>query len=592
MILRFTRLAAVAVVFLFERQLALVAADDTTSPIIISEISSKGTSNACNQTNDWIELYNTANSNSSFDIAGFILHDDRGMNDTTAFTFPPHYPALQPGEYRLICCNGTATATSSPQFAIGGDDAITLVARDGSIVASIGPLPGTQNVFDVTYAWDPLTARMHAATTALFSITSTPTPGLPNVITTPPVGGGGGGTGGNETAAAIKQRLAQQNALGTRFFGMDVNGRPVADAMDVVLDFHVTMKNDDYTYMMQHKFFETYVPFESARLQVTSSTLNKEGAPGNDKEEEETLLAIQKPGRIRTKGQSSLYMGTCIGSDTVPFQVEFDRSDTLFGVEKMYLRSHFLDPTFARDWTVNRLLARFGLPHLRSRKVRFFINGDYIGFYTVVEAIDQEYVFARSFPDYDPFNYALYKWKIEAIGCGRYDPDQLADAATRVEAHLQDPSVPFSFEPGDHRIPPPSLGKAGFPACMYTYTEQYYLGDIRDVATLYLMYNEDCGEMLVEEGLMDRDLGTKNWDDAMKRYINKYLTEKVVYGDSDMDQDVDLESFLKTTAVYAVMLSQDSPLGTGNNFYMAQSGDGKGFKLLAYDHNIGPGSSW
>jgi CotH kinase protein/Lamin Tail Domain len=590
MILRGTIAAAVtvaAVAVLFEVRLA--AAD-----IVISEISSKGTSNACGHANhsDWIELHNTANS-TSMDLAGFILHDDRGINDTQAFTFPQDYPALQAGEYRLICCTRGGDAATSPQFAIGGDDTITLVASDRStIVGSVGPLPGTQDKFNVTYAWDPTATTTNASSTALvFNISSTPTPGLPNVLTPLPVGGGGGGGGGGgETVEQIKQRLKQQNDLGTRFFGMDANGLPVQDAFDPVLDFHITMKNEDYTYMMQHKFFETYAPFESARLvSVPNSSL-----PGAQKGGAE-ILSINSPGRIRTKGQSSLYMATCIGSDTVPFQVEFDPSlggeTTLFGVEKLYLRSHFLDPTFARDWTLNRLLARFGLPHLRSRKVRFYINGNYIGFYTVVEAIDQEYVFARSFPDYDPFNYALYKWKIEAIGCGRYDPDQLADAATRLEAHLQDPSLPYSFEPGDHRIPPPSLGKAGFPACMYTYTEQYYLGDIRDVATLYLLYNEDCGEMLVGEGLMDRDLGTRNWDEPMKRFINKYLTEKVVYGDSEMDQDVDLESFLKTTAFYAVMLSQDSPMGTMNNYYMAQSGDGKGFKLLAYDHNIGPGSS-
>jgi hypothetical protein len=127
--------------------------------------------------------------------------------------------------------------------------------------------------------------------------------------------------------------------------------------------------------------------------------------------------------------------------------------ETLFGVERMYLRNHFMDPTYMRDWAMNRMLARFGLPHLRTRKLRFYINGDYIGFYSAVEAADQEYVFARNFPGYNPFNFSLYKRKIESIGCGLYDPDMLAEAETR----LDDPSKPpYSFERGSHRDPIPS----------------------------------------------------------------------------------------------------------------------------------------
>jgi CotH kinase protein len=112
---------------------------------------------------------------------------------------------------------------------------------------------------------------------------------------------------------------------------------------------------------------------------------------------------------------------------------------------------------------------------------------------------------------------------------------------------------------------------------------------IGDVASLYLKYNENCGEMLVQEGLMDRDLGTQNWDSVMISFINKYYAANpVVSKSSDMDQHVDLESFLKTTAVLAVMLSEDSVLGTTNNYYMAQTGDDSGFKLVAFDYNIGP----
>jgi Lamin Tail Domain len=158
----------------------------STTSVIISEIASKGTSNACNgSTNDWIELHNT-DTTASVDLAGYILHDDDGMDDAKAFTFLPGYDVLQPGQYRVICTKGD-NLTISPQFSIGGDDTVTLVASDRStIVASVGPLPGTQDEFNITYAWNPETNA--------FSISSTPTPGLPNILSLPAVGGGGGET--------------------------------------------------------------------------------------------------------------------------------------------------------------------------------------------------------------------------------------------------------------------------------------------------------------------------------------------------------------------------------------------------------------
>jgi CotH kinase protein len=285
-----------------------------------------------------------------------------------------------------------------------------------------------------------------------------------------------------------------------------------------VLDLHMTMETNEYQSMMENKYSEVNFPFQSVRLATARSLV------GAIRSEEDEIVSLTSPGRIRTKGLSSLFMATCMGTTTVPFQIEFNSSETLFGIEKMYLRNHFLDPTYMRDWAMNRMLARFGLPYLRTRKIRFFINQDYIGFYTAVEAVDQEYVFARSFPNYNPINYALYKWKADAIGCGRYDPDVLADAEARVDVL----KPPYSFERGPHRPTPPIYGKAGFPICLEAFAEIHFKEEKADQAALYLKYDNNCGEMLVEEGLMDRDLGTENWDNGMKDFINQYLTHTIV----------------------------------------------------------------
>jgi Lamin Tail Domain len=294
----------------FVAALCLILNRDTTfvsTSVIISEIAGKGSSNVCGDgNNDWIELHNTDPSE-LVSLAGYILHDDKGVNDSQAFTFPQDYDALLPGEYRLICTMMGDNATSA-QFSIGGDDVITLVSSDGStVIAFVGPLPDTHNDFDITYAWDSdartvSSIERPAEDQTVWSVmgynyyyTSTPTPGLPNILTQ--VG---------ETADQIKQRLARQNAQGTRFFGMDSQGFPVDDALNQVLDLHLTMEDEDYQYMMENKGFEVYLPFQSARI------LNAE-FPDVVQEE---LLSLSSPGRIRTKGQSSLYAATCAGTTT------------------------------------------------------------------------------------------------------------------------------------------------------------------------------------------------------------------------------------------------------------------------------------
>ena len=102
-------------------------------------------------------------------------------------------------------------------------------------------------------------------------------------------------------------------------------------------------------------------------------------------------------GRVRTKGQSTLVFPPCLGFRNVPFSVDFDSnnaSQTLFGLEKAYLRNHLSDTSYMREYAAHRLNARFGLPFLRTRAVRVFFNDmrDPVGLYTLTEAPDQAYV--------------------------------------------------------------------------------------------------------------------------------------------------------------------------------------------------------
>jgi len=57
-----------------------------------------------------------------------------------------------------------------------------------------------------------------------------------------------------------------------------------------------------------------------------------------------------------------------------------------------------------------------------------YINDRLIGLYNLMEAPDQEYVFARNFPKYDPLNYYLYKFKTMAANKCQFEESMLQSA--------------------------------------------------------------------------------------------------------------------------------------------------------------------
>merc|ERR1712176_685810 len=119
--------------------------------------------------------------------------------------------------------------------------------------------------------------------------------------------------------------------------------------------------------------------------------------------------------------------------------------------------------------------------------------------------------------------------------------------------------------------------------------------EFNDVALAYVRaISEDstttCGEFLVNEGLFDRDLGMNSLDDSMASFYDKHLGSNMCIdskcSNSDLKDDIDVTNFLKNFAVMAVLLNQDSPLGNGNNYYLAQaSGIDNKLKIVQYDHN-------
>lgn len=263
-----------------------------------------------------------------------------------------------------------------------GEDEVTLMEPSGAVVSSTGGSLDGRGDFDVSLAYDD--------SIGTYVYTASATPGAANIITA--VTGIETETDTSDTQEDVKAGLVAQNALGTQFFNMDQDGLPVEDGFPAVVDLRMVMDPSDQAKISgDERGYEVYSPFRSAQVTALDDPST-------------VLLNLTSPGRIRPKGQSTMYLGVCTNR-TTPYQVDWDFNDpsqSLFGATKVYLRTAFSDSSFVREWASHRMLARFGLPHLRTRTVRFIVNDQVYGLYQLMEAPDQDYVFHRSFPDFVP----------------------------------------------------------------------------------------------------------------------------------------------------------------------------------------------
>ena len=135
---------------------------------------------------------------------------------------------------------------------------------------------------------------------------------------------------------------------------------------------------------------------------------------------ENVLLSMNSPSQIHPKGGSILAFVTCLDS-SIPYRIEWDHIDpdqTMFGLQRSYICTSLFDPSYVCEWTLNFMLTRFNLTRLRTRTVSFFLNGDFVSIYTLIEAPDQDYVFQQRFLYFNPEMYGLYKVKTLSMICG------------------------------------------------------------------------------------------------------------------------------------------------------------------------------
>jgi len=525
--------------------------------VILNEVSDKGTGSVC-EGEDWIEVYNSGTETIS--LEGYLLFDDKGPLDDGAYSFGDSVFIPADG-YLLLCYNGDGL--SGPSFKIGGDDQITLRDNAGAEVSTTGILPDT-GASGVTYARNA---------SGEWTQTTTPTPGLENQISEPP--------------APRDIDYKEQNDMGASFFGFTDDGYSVPGT-DAVVDLHATVSPADWETLRSNPYTETYIPVEEFKIVGSAGT---------------TIEVLPSPGRLRPRGQSTLVYPICMDEPAIPFKLDFsstNSSQTLFGIETAYLRSHLNDLSQLSDWTIHRMLARFGLPHLRARHVRFFVNDVLIGFYTMLEAPDEHHVLARTYGyDYDKDHSALYKVKTMSLGCGNEAEYDSKDIGKSLDPSQGEIFGPYAYERGEHRNEVPIIQNSD--QCWWTFFGVISSERLSVVENFYDAGYEsvdDCGEFLLSHNLVDRDLGKKEWDAPMKDFINAHLSDNAGCLDDacsnkqDLRDKIDVDNWLKTFAVYAVIAAQDSPMGNGNNYYLATAGDSTPedprWKMVTSDFNYDP----
>jgi spore coat protein CotH len=139
---------------------------------------------------------------------------------------------------------------------------------------------------------------------------------------------------------------------------------------------------------------------------------------------------------IRSRGWASR-------SDTKPgLRVDFDRyvrTQTFLGLKSFVLRNNTQEPSAMNERVSMQMFRRMGLPAPREAHTALFVNGEYVGLYTIVESVDKAFLRRQFFED------AGYLYDFQFEGNSYY-----------FEYRGQNPAVyvPFPFKPDTHETSP------------------------------------------------------------------------------------------------------------------------------------------
>lgn len=142
---------------------------------------------------------------------------------------------------------------------------------------------------------------------------------------------------------------------------------------DNVIDMKITISEADWKSLLASPMDKDY---KNVSVEVDGNKLNNVG--------------------FSTKGNLTLMsVSSMKDSDRYSFRLKFDKYDktqTLLGLDKMVLNNNFSDPSYMREVLHYEALRSIGMDVPMTNYVNLYINGELVGFYTGVEAVDDSYL--------------------------------------------------------------------------------------------------------------------------------------------------------------------------------------------------------
>ncbi|WP_405155472.1 CotH kinase family protein [Paenibacillus sp. FSL K6-0108] len=151
---------------------------------------------------------------------------------------------------------------------------------------------------------------------------------------------------------------------------------------DNVIDVNVTIDDADWKSMLESPLDKDY---KKVSVEVDGNKLDNVG--------------------FSTKGNLTLKaVASNEDSDRYSFRLKFDKYDktqTLLGLDKMVLNNNYADPSYMREVLHYEALRSIGMDAPMTNYVNLYVNGELVGFYTGVEAVDDSYLERNYGEDYE-----------------------------------------------------------------------------------------------------------------------------------------------------------------------------------------------
>ncbi|XOI98014.1 CotH kinase family protein [Paenibacillus polymyxa] len=151
---------------------------------------------------------------------------------------------------------------------------------------------------------------------------------------------------------------------------------------DNVIDVNVTIDDGDWKSMLESPLDKDY---KNVSVEVDGNKLDNVG--------------FSTKGNLTLKAVASME-----DSDRYSFRLKFDKYDktqTLLGLDKMVLNNNYADPSYMREVLHYEALRSIGMDVPMTNYVNLYVNGELVGFYTGVEAVDDSYLERNYGEDYE-----------------------------------------------------------------------------------------------------------------------------------------------------------------------------------------------